>query len=105
MNQEKIQELQILEQTLQNLLAQKQAFQMEFSETDSALKEIEKSGDEVFKIVGQIMLKVGKDKMKEDLLGKEKILELRLKTIERQENTLMEKLEKIREAFVDSKNN
>lgn len=105
MNQEKIQELQILEQTLQNLLAQKQAFQMEFSETDSALKEIEKSGDEVFKIVGQIMLKVGKDKMKEDLLGKEKILEIRLKTIERQENTLMEKLEKIREAFVDSKNN
>lgn len=105
MNREKIQELQILEQTLQNLLAQKQAFQMEFSETDSALKEIEKSGDEVFKIVGQIMLKVGKDKMKEDLLGKEKILELRLKTIERQENTLMEKLEKIREAFVDSKNN
>ena len=105
MNREKIQELQILEQTLQNLLAQKQAFQMEFSETDSALKEIEKSGDEVFKIVGQIMLKVGKDKMKEDLLGKEKILELRLKTIERQENTLMEKLEKVREAFVDSKNN
>src|SRR3989338_506945 len=105
MNREKIQELQILEQTLQNLLAQKQAFQMEFSETDSALKEIEKSGDEVFKIVGQIMLKVGKDKMKEDLLGKEKILEIRLKTIERQENTLMEKLEKIREAFVDSKNN
>lgn len=105
MNQEKIQELQILEQTLQNLLAQKQAFQMEFSETDSALKEIEKSGDEVFKIVGQIMLKVGKDKMKEDLLGKEKILEIRLKTIERQENTLMEKLEKVREAFVDSKNN
>jgi len=105
MNREKIQELQILEQTLQNLLAQKQAFQMEFSETDSALKEIEKSGDEVFKIVGQIMLKVGKDKMKEDLLGKEKILEIRLKTIERQENTLMEKLEKVREAFVDSKNN
>ena len=76
MNQEKIQELQILEQTLQNLLAQKQAFQMEFSETDSALKEIEKSGDEVFKIVGQIMLKVGKDKMKEDLLGKEKIAKI-----------------------------
>ena len=41
----KIQEMQILEQNLQNFLLQKQAFQMELSETQSALKEIENSGD------------------------------------------------------------
>ena len=42
MDQNKIQEMQMLEQTLQNLLMQKQAFQMEFTETESALKEVEK---------------------------------------------------------------
>ncbi len=51
MEQEKFQEFQVIEQALQNLLLQKQGFQMELSETQSALKEIENSGDEVFKIV------------------------------------------------------
>ena len=46
----KIQEIQFLEQNLQNLLMQKQAFQMELSETQAALKELENSGEEVFKI-------------------------------------------------------
>jgi len=46
MSERDIQEIHLLEQTLQNLLLQKQAFQMELSETEAALEEIEKSGDE-----------------------------------------------------------
>ena len=68
----KIQEMQILEQNLQSLLLQKQAFQMELSETQSALKEIENSGEEVFKIIGQLMIKTDKSKIKQELLNKEK---------------------------------
>ena len=45
----KIQEIQILEQNLQNLLLQKQAFQMEISETIAAKREIEMAGEDVFK--------------------------------------------------------
>ncbi|MCK4501265.1 prefoldin subunit [Candidatus Babeliales bacterium] len=67
MDQNKIQEMQILEQNLQNLLMQKQAFQMELSETVSALKEIEKSSEDVYKVIGQLMIKVSKDKIKEEL--------------------------------------
>jgi len=55
--QEKIQDLQLSEQALQNILLQKQAFQLELNETDAALHEVEKAKDEVYKIVGQIMLK------------------------------------------------
>ena len=62
----KLQEMQILEQSLQNLLMQKQAFQMELAETQSALKEIEKSGDEVFKVIGQLMIKTEKAIIKEN---------------------------------------
>lgn len=93
--EEKIQEFHILEQNLQNLLLQKQAFQMELSETVTAKKEIEKSED-VFKIVGQLMMKTNKDEMKEELSNKEKLLELRIKSIEKQENYLVEKLEALR---------
>jgi len=96
----KIQQMQILEQNLQNLLLQKQAFQMELSETQSALKEIENSGEEVFKIIGQLMIKTDKSKIKQELSNKEKILNLRTKAIEKQEAFLIEQLDKIREEVI-----
>lgn len=91
----KIQEIQILEQNLHNLLLQKQAFQMEISETQAAKKEI-KSSEEVFKIIGQLMIKTEKEKVKEELLNKEKLLDLRIKSIEKQETSLVEKLDSLR---------
>ena len=95
-----LQEMQILEQNLQNLLFQKQAFQMELTETQSAIMEIENSGDDVFKIIGQMMIKTEKSKMQEELKNKEKILELRLKKIEREERSFTGQLEKIRDNFI-----
>ena len=91
--QRSIQEMQILEQNLQNLILQKQAFQMELSETQTAKREIEKSGEEIFKIVGQVMIKAEKEKVKDELSGKEKLLELRIKSIEKQEKIFEQKLQ------------
>ncbi|MEM3091086.1 MAG: prefoldin subunit beta [Candidatus Pacearchaeota archaeon] len=93
--EKKIQELQILEQNIQNLLLQKQAFQMELSETKAALKEIEKSS-EIFKIVGQIMIKTEKEKIEEELKNKEKIIELRIGSIGKQEKSLKDRIESIK---------
>ena len=93
--EKKIEELQILEQNLQNMLLQKQAFQMELRETQAALRELEKSGEEVFKIIGQLMIKTDKKEMKEELTNKEKIIELRIKSFEKQENTLSEKIDQL----------
>jgi len=103
-NENKIQEMQILEQSLQNIFLQKQAFQMELSETESALNEIEKAGDEVFKIIGQLMIKTDKSKVKDELLNKKKILDLRLKTLQKQETALSNKIEEIREEIMKSVN-
>ena len=80
MDNEKIQEMQILEQRLQNILVQKQSFQMEFSETEGALEEIEKSED-VFKIVGNIMLKSDKNSGKAELADKTALLDMRIKSL------------------------
>lgn len=93
----KMQELQFLEQNLQNLMLQKQSFQMELSETTSAIKEIENAGEEVYKIIGQLMIKSDKKRMQEELADKEKLLKLRSETLEKQEFALNEKLSSIRE--------
>lgn len=100
MDNQKIQEMQLLEQSLQNLLLQKQAFQMELTETQSALKEIESADDEVFKIIGQLMIKTDKPKLKDELTNKDKLLNLRLKSIEKQEFSLTEQLDKFREEIM-----
>ena len=102
-NPEKLQELQMLEQSMQNIIMQKQTFQMELSETQSALSEINNSKDEVFKIIGQLMIKTDKSKISEELSNKEKILEMRLRKMEQQEESFMEKLEKLREEVIGSK--
>lgn len=103
MSQEKIQEMQMFEQGLHNILMQKQAFQMELSETRAALKEIEASGEEVFKIIGQLMIKSTKEKIVEELKNKEKLLEIRLKTLEKQELSLSDQLEGVRDEILSQK--
>ncbi len=85
--------LQMLEQNLHQILLQKQAFQMELGETQSAMKELEKSGDEVFKIVGQLMIKSDKKSIISELQSKEKMIDLRLRNFEKQEKTLSEKID------------
>ena len=100
MDANKIQELQMLEQNLQNILLQKQAFQMELSETESALEEIKKSGEKVFKVIGQLMIQTEKASIQKELENKKKIIEARLKSIEKQEATFSEKIDGLREEFM-----
>lgn len=95
--QEKIQQLQIFEQSLQNLLLQKQAFQIELSETENALKEVEKTKDDIYKLIGQVMIKASKQEIEKEFKQKEDILSLRVKSIDKQETHLNEELEKLRE--------
>ena|SRR3989344_2357814 len=93
--EEKITQLQILEQNLQSLILQKQTFQNQTLEIDSALKEMESSKKEVYKIVGNIMIASEKEALKSELNSKKEISELRLKNIEKQEKIIKEKAETI----------
>ena len=90
-----IRNLQMLEQNLQQILMQKQAFQMELRETQSAMKELEKSGEEVFKIIGQMMIKSDKKSMISELANKEKLMDLRIRNFEKQEIAVSKKIEEI----------
>ena len=94
----KLQEMAILEQSIQNLSLQKQSLQFEISETLSALEELKKSGDkEAFKIVGQIMVKSKKETLEKELNEKKDMVELRANSIEKQEHSLRERLLSMRE--------
>jgi prefoldin beta subunit len=88
--EQKIGQLQMMEKSLQNLLAQKQQFQVQSAEVESALKELETS-EEAYKIIGSLMVKSDKESLKKDLEEKKEVLELRINTIEKQEKDIRSK--------------
>ncbi len=99
--EEKIREMQLIEQNLQNFLLQKQAFQLELNETENAGEALSSSKGEVYKIVGQIMLKSNRPDLEKDLSEKKHLLELRLKSIEKQETELRASLERLRNFIIE----
>ena len=88
--EEKIGQLQMMEQNLQNFLMQKQQFQGQLVEIESALRELKDSKD-AYKIVGNIMISSTKEDLEKDLNEKKETIELRIKTLEKQESTIKEK--------------
>ena len=99
--QKKIQGLQMLEQGYQNIVFQKQSFQVEVNETNTALSEVEKSKSDVFRVLGQVMVKADKTSLKKALKEKADLLNLRMKTVERQELQMREEIERLRSEIMD----
>jgi prefoldin beta subunit len=95
-SEEKIRNLQILEQSLHNLMMQKQAFQMELAETNAALKEIQNSTDDVYKIISQLMIKVRREEVKKELEEKKRLFDLRIQSIEKQEQEFEKRADSLR---------
>lgn len=93
--EKKIEQLQLYEQSLQNFLVQKQQFQMQLIEIESALKELETT-NEAYKLVGNIMVSSKKEDLKKELSSKKETIELRIKTLEKQESQIKEKSAKLR---------
>lgn len=89
--EQKIGQLQLMEQNLQNFLMQKQTFQTQLFEIENALKELEKTTDKTYKIVGTIMIASKKEDLIKELKEKKSIVELRIKSLEKQEKTIKEK--------------
>lgn len=88
--EQKIGQLQMFEKSLQNFLAQKQQFQMQLAEIESALNELN-NVEEAYKIVGSLMIKGDKGALKKELSEKKDIISLRVNTIEKQEKEIREK--------------
>ncbi len=98
---EDINQLQLLQQNLQNTILQKQQFQRQLTEVDSALKEIDTS-ENVYKIVSNLMISVKKPEIKQDLQQKRELFDLRLKNFEKQEKKLKENIEEMQKKVLEN---
>ena len=99
MNKENIQQLQILEQSLHNVLVQKQQFQAQLIEIESALVELEKSNVS-YKIIGNIMVASNKEDLKKDLEEKKEVFSARVKILEKQEQKFKEEAQKLQKELM-----
>jgi prefoldin beta subunit len=99
--QRQIQELQMLEQNFQQFLMQKQAFKFELDETTFALEEVKKAEGDVFRIIGsQVVVKTEKARLEEELKHKKELIELRMKSIDKQEEEFSSRIESIRNEII-----
>ena len=95
--QQKIQQLQMMEQTFQQLLMQKNAFSMEQNETDLIIKEVEETEGEISRIIGnQVVIKTTKEAILADMKKKKELIDTRMKSIDEQEKEFSGKIESIR---------
>ena len=98
--EQKINQLQMFEQSLQNFLGQKQQFQLQLVEVESALNELDNT-EKAYKIVGNIMVETDKNELKKDLQSKKEVLELRIKTMEKQETQVRERASKLQSEILE----
>ena len=93
--QEKMAQLQLFEQHIHSFFTQKRNIQSQMLELENALKELEISSGSVYKIVGTVMFHSEKEKLSKDLKERKDILDLRIKSLEKQEKATEEKAKKL----------
>ena len=101
--QEQVAKMQQSQQNLQSILGQKQQVEMENTESDRALEELQKANDDeqVFKYAGSILIKSDKKTLIEELEEKKELSKTKIIVLEKQEerlkNSLQEQEKKIQE--------
>ena len=92
-------QFQQVQQQAQALATQKQQLELTALETKRALEELEKLREDavVYKSVGSILVKADREELKRELGEQKETLELRVKTIGRQEERVLERLREMRE--------
>jgi prefoldin beta subunit len=88
--QERLLRLQQLQQTLQSVLAQKQQVDMEQTEVEQTIAELQKTPDDavIYKSIGSLMVKAEKAKVTEELVERKELLTTRSTVLTRQEERL-----------------
>lgn len=91
--------LQQLQQTLQVVVTQKQQLELELSETEKALSELEKITDSVpvYKSVGSILLKADRQGLLSDLKERKELINTRVTVLGKQEERTRERLKELQD--------
>jgi prefoldin beta subunit len=88
--QERLLRLQQLQQTLQSILAQKQQVEMEKTEVEQTIAELQKTADDavIYKAIGSLLVKAEKPKVTEELVDRKELLDTRSTVLARQEQRI-----------------
>ena len=99
--QEKLTRLQQLQNTMQQLILQKQRLDLELSESERALKTLEdvSSDAKVYKSAGAILVEKKKDDVVRELKERREFLEMRSKVLAKQEGNTRERLTSLQESL------
>jgi len=95
--QERLVKMQRLQQTLQSILAQKQQVDVESSETEQALSELQKMTDDavIYKAMGTILVRTERTKTITELTERKDLLSTRIAVLQKQEERLRNQLKDI----------
>jgi len=91
MNEElvkKLREYESMEKQLQSILLQVNQLKLQLSEIDLATKSLDNAKDDIYRSVGSIMIKTTKEDALKDLNNKKEMFEVRLASLERQQQDL-----------------
>ena len=99
--QEKLTRLQQLQNTMQQLILQKQRLDLELSESERALKTLEDvaSDAKVYKSAGAILVEKKRDDVVRELKERREFLEMRSKVLAKQEGNTRERLTSLQETL------
>ena len=101
--QESFIQMQMFQQQMQSILMQRETLSFQKIEAEKALDELGKlkDNDEVFKAVGPILVKSTKTELEKELKEKMETVDVRLKTLEKQEAQVREKAEEVQKKLED----
>jgi prefoldin beta subunit len=88
--QERLLRLQQLQRNLQIVLGQKQQVELELAETEHALTELQDLTEDatIYKSIGSLLIKSGRNKVESDLNERKEILDTRIQVLGKQEERL-----------------
>jgi prefoldin beta subunit len=102
--QNQLAQLQQLQQQAQAVMTQKSQIEALIRETEAALKELEKSTEDavIYKSVGELLFRADKAKLLEDLKERKDMMDLRLKTMAKQEERIQSRFTQLQEQLKQS---
>ena len=96
-------QVQLYQQQMQAVLAQKESLSLQSGEIKKALEELEKSrSKDAYRISGPILIKGTATEIRKDLREKQESIGLRVKSLEKTEKMVGEKIEGLRERLEKS---
>ncbi len=95
--QERLLRLQQLQRTLQSVLAQKQQVELELTEIEQALSELQKLTEDavIYRAIGSLLVKAEKAKVTVDLNERKELLNMRATVLGKQEERLRGQLKNL----------